>query len=470
MYIKKLLTDIRFWIVFFFLFRLYGITFPPLEIGHNWRQTTVTMVARNYLEVDNNILYPRVDFAGEKTGITGMEFPILNYMIYLVSEVFGYQHWYGRLINLIISSLGIWFFFRLVKKYYTQEVAFYSSFILIVSIWFGISRKIMPDTFSMSLVIAALFYGTNYLEEKSKSYRNLLLYFILMVIGVLSKLPAGFILVVFGFFYLNKEITVQKKVILGVTTFIGLIPVVWWYFYWVPYLVEEYEFWHFFMGVSFSEGFQQIMDNLGKTLERFYKTPIQYSGLLAFLIGLFFAIREKAWKVYALFIITFLCFSIIVFKAGFTFYHHNHYIIPFTPVIALVAGYGISKIKRSYITWVFLLVIASESIGDRLEGIAIKEADEKIVNLESDLDKFSNRDDLILINSGFYPTPIYFTHRKGWIATNEMIANPQLIDIIEERGLKYIVILKRAFGTSITLPYKVILNNEDYAIYSLQKE
>ena len=67
-----LLKDIRFWIVLLFTVRLFGITNPPLEVGHNWRQTTVTMVARNFLEVDNDVLYPRVDIAGEKTGITGM--------------------------------------------------------------------------------------------------------------------------------------------------------------------------------------------------------------------------------------------------------------------------------------------------------------------------------------------------------------------------------------------------------------
>ena len=37
--INALVKDIRFWIVLFFLIRMYGITMPPLEMGHNWRQT-----------------------------------------------------------------------------------------------------------------------------------------------------------------------------------------------------------------------------------------------------------------------------------------------------------------------------------------------------------------------------------------------------------------------------------------------
>src|SRR5256885_261898 len=101
----SIFSDIRFWIVLYFLIRLFHITQPPLEVAHNWRQSTGLMVSRNFYEVEANILYPRVDMAGDKTGITGTEFPLLNYLIYLVAKVFGWADWYGRLINLIVSSL-----------------------------------------------------------------------------------------------------------------------------------------------------------------------------------------------------------------------------------------------------------------------------------------------------------------------------------------------------------------------------
>ena len=100
----KLLKDIRFWIFLFFLVRLFGITDPPLEAMHSWRQALTNMIARNFLEVSPNIFFPRIDTAGDLTGIIGSEFPLLSYLVFLVSEIFGYEHWYGRLINLIISS------------------------------------------------------------------------------------------------------------------------------------------------------------------------------------------------------------------------------------------------------------------------------------------------------------------------------------------------------------------------------
>jgi hypothetical protein len=77
-HIRTMLRDIRFWIVVFFILRLVGITNPPLETGHNWRQSLTCMIARNFLEIDNNIAYPRIDMAGEKPALLVLNFRFLT--------------------------------------------------------------------------------------------------------------------------------------------------------------------------------------------------------------------------------------------------------------------------------------------------------------------------------------------------------------------------------------------------------
>lgn len=467
---RKTLKDIRFWIFVLFIIRLIGITNPPLEVGHNWRQTTVTMVSRNFLEVDNNIFYPRIDIAGEKSGITGMEFPLLNYMIYIISMIFGYQHWYGRLINLLISSIGLFYFYKLTRKYFTEQVAFYSTILLAVSIWFQFSRKVMPDTFSMSLIIACIYYGSNYLENtlSKNNFLYLICYGVLMSLGVLSKLPSGFLLVAFVFFILDKNIPIKRKVIFSIVSLIGILPVVVWYYYWVPYLVDKYGFWHFFMGKGFSQGFSEILQNLNDTLSKFYDTALKFIGFGVFLYGLGYSIKKGDSKIYFLFILTFISFSIVIFKAGYTFPHHSYYVIPFVPVMALIAGYGLSKIKYSKLALILLIVISIEGIANQQHDFRIKKKDRQLLNLEKDLDSLSLRSDLIIINSGNYPTPMYFAHRKGWVNTNDKIRDEEYIKSLKDKGLKYIVILKRSFATETTLNrYKIVLENEDYSIYEL---
>lgn len=473
LHIIRILRDIRFWIVLFFLIRLIGIGNPSLEVGHNWRQTTVTMVARNFLEVDNNIFYPRIDMAGEKTGITGMEFPLLNYLIYLTAEVLGYQHWYGRLINLIVSSLGLWFFFKLLRKYFNEETAFYSTIILTVSVWFQFSRKIMPDTFAMSIIIACIYYGTNYLEgtQSKKRYLNLAAYFVLLMLGVLSKLPSAYLLIIFGIFLLNKQITLKRKLIFSVVSLAGLVPGLIWYFYWVPHLVKEYDYWHFFMGKSISQGYQEIRQNPISTTKRFYDTALKFVGFGAFLYGLVISIIKKEWRIPLILILSLAGFSVIMLKGGYTFFHHNYYIIPFVPVMALIAGYGLSKIGNNKFAILLLIVISIEGIANQHHDFRIMESEKALLNLEKDLDKVSSRNELILINSGTYPTPMYFAHRKGWITSNYQIKDKEYIEELSEKGLKYIVIMKKVFGTEITINWaEVLLENEDYCIYRIYPE
>jgi len=461
------LTDIRFWIILFFAIRLYGITNPPLEVAHNWRQSTVTMVARNFYETDSNILYPRVDFAGDKTGITGMEFPFLNYLVYLFSLVFGYGHWYGRLINLVVSSIGVFYFFKIVRKYFGKDVAFYSSLVLLSSIWFAYSRKIMPDTFSMSLVLTGLYYGTAFLDTGSRKTRNLFLYVLFMLSGILFKLPSAYLLVLFLPFFSNKKIDRNSKLLFLVTNILLFVPIGLWYLYWVPHLVEKYGFWHFFMGKSIAQGVVEISQNISITFEKFYFDALKFVGFGVFLFGLWMGFYKKNRMLLAIFLLCSFSFLIIMLKAGFTFSQHSYYIIPFVPVMALFCGYGISQMIHRRIIFIVLAAIIIEGILDQKQDFFLKDREIAIASLESDLDKFTNRDDLIFINSGNNPTAMYFAHRKGWIASNQQVSDTGFINSIKIKGCKYVIILKQCFGTGIDLNYHLIFSNVHYTIYKL---
>lgn len=462
----NILLDIRFWIILFFIIRLHGITRPPLEFAHNWRQTTVCMVSRNFLEIDANIFYPRLDIAGEKTGITGMEFPIFNYLIYVFSKIFGYEHWYGRLINLFISSFGIWYFYKLLQKYFSLEIAKYAAFILLFSIWFSYSRKIMPDTFSMSFIIAALYYGSNYFDRSTKTI-NLILYMLLASIGILSKLPSAYLLTIFILFIFNSSFTSRTKLNFILANVLLMIFPAFWYFSWVPHLVQTYGFWHFFMGKPIIEGFHEISNYWSESLKKFYSSAVKYIAFIFFISGLLVAFYYKKLRFIYIFSICFFFFFLIICKAGWTFAHHEYYIIPFVPVMCLFAAYGLSLLKIKALLYISLIAIGFEGFVNQKHDFRIKENFGNLENLENSLDPFSKKTDLIMINSGLFPTPMYFAHRKGWVETNEKILDKEYLNGAIGLGLKYIVILKRALGTEIKLDFPCVFNNEDYAIYKV---
>ncbi len=461
------LKDIRFWIIFFAILRMYGITNPPLEMGHAWRQTTVAMAARNFLEIEPNILYPRIDISEDLTGITGMEFPLLNYLIYLLSLVFGYEHWYGRLINLIVTSIGCWFSFKLLRKYFSEQMSFLSTFVLIVSLWFPYARKIMPDTFAMSLVIIGIYYGTNYLENKGNQTFNLLMYALPTLAGLLSKLPSGFILAVYAIPIFNKTLAIQRKILFCAVSAMLCVPVAWWYFYWVPHLVSEFGLWHFFMGKGFAEGAREIAANMGGTLKHFYDYALKYIGFFVFMGGLILCIIRKERLLLAIFGLTFATFVVVILKSGWTFVHHTYYIVPFVPIMAIFAGYALTAIDKKKLRLLLLTAIVLENLLNNRTDFIIKNIRKPIAQLETVLDEFSAPTDRIVINSDQNPAPMYFAHRKGWVASNEQLSNPKYLTDLQQRGCKYVVVLKQTFGEYLELNLEVVFDNNAYKIYKL---
>ena len=243
-----LLRDVRFWILLFFCLHLTTIMLPPLEPASTWRQTDGLMVSRNFYEVDPNILFPRVDVAGDKTGIVGCEFPFLNYLIYVVSLVFGFESWYGRLINLCVSSVGVFFLYLLIRDYFNHKTALWSCILVLVSQWFTYNRTNIPDTFSASLCLISVYYGVKYLE--SGRVLQLLIFLILGTLGCLNKISAGCFLTLLAIPFFKGDGSLMRKSMLVASSAL-LIAAVWlWYFFWVTHLNQAYGFGsHFFMGM-----------------------------------------------------------------------------------------------------------------------------------------------------------------------------------------------------------------------------
>lgn len=475
--------DVRFWILLFFLLRLIGITQPPLEVAHNWRQTTVTMVSRNFYETDARIWLPKVDMAGEKSGITGMEFPLFNYLIYLMSLLFGYTHWYGRLINLVISSAGIWAFYRLVKRFLDEKTAFNATLILLPSLWLMYSRKIMPDTFSVALVVLGLDAACRWLYDR-KAWPWLCVAALLIAAGLLSKVPAGLALALLPFLLLDKTQPVKRRLILFAVSTAALLPTLWWYAFQVPFLNEKGGFVHFFMGKPFLDGAAELMERIGLMAGMFYDIALKFSGFALFLIGLvsLFFVPDK--KLLVWFLLSSLLFLGFMFRAGENFVRHSYYMVPFIPVMAVVAALGLSRLsaglipnagtKRANVTakprlqWLptaLLALVILEGVLNQQHDLRIKDESKALLRLETLMDSLDPSGGLVAVNSGQYPTPLYFAHRKGWLLENHQMANEKLTDSLKTLGLKKIIVLKKAFGTPISLNKTILYDDADFSVY-----
>ena len=67
---------------------------------HVWRQCNTLAVARNYYQEDMNILKPRVDHRKGTDGVTGMAFPLYEYLLASIYKEFGFKPYTHRFLQL----------------------------------------------------------------------------------------------------------------------------------------------------------------------------------------------------------------------------------------------------------------------------------------------------------------------------------------------------------------------------------
>jgi len=455
--------DFRFWVLLFFVLRMYGITNPPLEAAHNWRQTLTCSIARNFYEVDPNIFYPRVDIDGEKSGIIASEFPVFNYLIYLVSKIFGYSHWYGRLINLIISSLGIYFFYLIIRKYFSSSHALFSGILLLCSLWFMYSRKIMPDTFSISLVIMGLYFALEFLYRHK--VWHLVLFLLLSAVGGLSKIPSLLILSVLIIPFFSGSVKKNAKVALMIASGAVLSIAGLWYYYWVPHLQHTFGF-QLFFEKDLKTGISEISNYWREALQKFYFGAfLSYIAFGMFLLGLFYAFKSTSKTVLFVFITGLLAFIFFAVKTGAVFPTHSYYILPFVPFMAFVAGYGMTKIRVCYLQVLIIAAVMVESLANQQHDFRIKDKEIYLLHLENLCDKISARNDLVAFSGGPGYQQVYFAHRRGWSLDNGTWNDPGYLSSIKRKGCKLLFINKK--DSTVKLNYEIIFENENYTVYKL---
>ena len=460
----KLKYDIRFWLLILFLLRLIGITNPPLEMSHSWRQSLTAMISRNFIEYGPNLLYPRIDMGGIREGIIGSEFPFFNYLIYLFDKMFGYDHWYGRLINLSVTTVGVFYFFRLIKGLMTERIAFFSALLLALSVWFGFARKIMPDTFSVSLVIIGLFYAYNYLVNSNKW--SLLCFFIFITLGVLCKIPAVSLCAVLVVMFFVPQIEFYKKVAVSIVSILSGAVVSWWYFYWVPYLVATYRY-ELFFPRSFSEGIQEIVTVVPDLLEKFYF--VAFSSFIAFaccLGGLAYLSKRNNIRKFTLIGISSISviFGLFIIKTGIVFPKHSYYVVPFVPVMAFIAGCFLSQLKAKYAV-VLTLLIGVESVANQQDDMFIKDSQRYKLTLKDIASGYVPKDSLVIMNTTWSPQQIFFAERRGWSEYTETLLKPGYLDSLQDLGGSYLI-WDLHYGASPKTD-GILYKDLNYAVYKL---
>lgn len=449
-------------IAIMFTLRLFHITDPPIEVAHNWRQTTSMMVARNFHQLDANILYPTIDETGENRGVVGMEFPAIPYAIHLISIPFGYDHWYGRLIVLLIVTIGSWYFFLLTRLNLKEKTAMWATILFTASSLIHLGRKVMPDPAALSLVIVALYYGFTYLKEGSTL--RLVAYFLFAAMGTLIKIPFGLYLSLLAFPFFQSNIPAFRRGLFTAASLIVLFMVWWWYFNWNMHLAEEFGQWYN-SGKKLSEGAAEITQHMGEVLERFYFSAYHSFiwGILS-IVGVVYLLFKRSQLAIAVTAVLLPLIALYMMKSGSLFSHHGYYALILVPWLAVCGALFLEKINAR-IAVIILVVGLIESVANQQHDFFIKPASFRKLQLESIANDISKSEDLVALVSNANPNEFYFLNRKGWLVDPGQCNASHLQDLTN-RGCRFLFTPRERLP--IDIPYSVAFDYEHYVVYQLK--
>lgn len=464
---KQWLADVRLWIGVLFLVRLYHLDLPPTDI-HSYRQGLTLGTAKCFLEVDWNIFAPRTILSDSRPGYEVMEFPLLNYCIFLLWKVFGEAHWVFRLLGISVASAGLWHFYKIARRFLQENGALAATVLFGTSICFMYARKAMPDVFSLSLVLASVSIGWDYLEKGGRW--RLPVFSVLAGAGLLSKIPAASAMVLLLAPYFDRRIAINRKIWLTVFGAVAVAAMSAWYFVWIPWAEKAHQHTWFFRLPLRQAWFELWIKASRYTEDRFVPDALQSRGAYVFVVlGIFFIFYRKNVRLFGVWLAYSAIFLVFMLQVGIVFCSHEYYVIPYTPMMGLLAGWGLQQtVKHQGLFLLILFLLAAEAIWWKREDFFPGAPEAPYGRLREIVDKVVPPGSKVLTVGKSEPDPAmhYMTGRRGW-SERKRALDTTWLNGEATVGLDYAIVY-RAY-TADSLRYPTVYEDPDFRVYKIKK-
>lgn len=378
----------KFILLIFVLVALYlqfpkYLEFRPIA-DHTWAQCDRASVARNYAQESMNFFLPRVHYTAGKTGISGLEFPIINYSAAIMYKAFGFHERYYRLIMLLLVFSGLFALIKLTNLFINN---IFLSIIVCLSWYLSpvlvcYTPNFIPDAGSLGLILVAWY--AYFKTTKSNEAKFHILFFLtgalaclikltslISVISILSVSTLNLLLPEKNKFYRNN---ISLWYILYCTAIIGFTYL--WYTY-ATYLNEKYESWIFLMKSNPPQSYHELIFNFKYIWNRFYKIYFSPGFYILFILSVVVTIiKIKKANPLLLIILIHLYLGSFAFLVLMNrqFIYHEYYFISLLPVFffqLLIAVEILRKIEPGFInkwqiiTLLFAAITVSNAISAR---------------------------------------------------------------------------------------------------------
>jgi len=351
--LKNLIAPVLFFTALIWFYNYLGF-FETMQMRpssiHMWAQCERASIALNYAETDMNFFLPRIHKFNQGDGITGMEFPLVNYVPAICYKLFGFNEIYFRGFVLLTIVLGLYLFYKLLlmvtdNNYFLSLGLTGAGYFSPVLIYY--SNSFMPDITSLGFALAAWYFFFKFVKKGGR--KTFYFFWTFAVLAALVKITSLLVILVVMCvlvldqlkFFNNQEKgflferRVRWKIFLAGIA--GIIVVASWYLY-ARWLSSHY-----------SEGFALVavpVDNLEnfhivwneiKRSHRYeyysYEGYILFMSIIA-LLGVGFKFVNRLYFIVTLLtVLGSMCFVYLMF---WQFKDHDYYIITISTSVFLL--------------------------------------------------------------------------------------------------------------------------------------
>lgn len=302
---------------------------PPLSV-HQGAQADRASIALNYAQVSMNFFKPRVMELNTTDGITPVEFPIVNYTVAILYQVFGYHPFIYRFLMWLIMGWGLWAVFDLLFFYLKHltsalllSLAWYCGPILVFY-----TPNFIPDTASLALMMLALRLWVKH--PSTFTFKTGCWFAFFAGLSCLIKISSG----IFVIAILIAEVLNYKKFRPGILwACISVFMMVFSWYYYCQWLQNQVRGSYFTMNMvlagSYSEFKEWLHIYYHNWLHNVYNSA-QWIFILGGILSVPFLKGERNLKVLAMVSLS-GCLAFYLLMQG-QFRYHDYYIIPLLPV------------------------------------------------------------------------------------------------------------------------------------------
>lgn len=324
---------------------------------HMWAMCDRGSIARNYAQEDMNLFLPRVHETKDGEGITGLEFPIMNYGAAVCYKIFGFSEFWYRLLMFIVYASGLYASY-LITGFFLSSISYrYLSVFLfsITPILTYYAANFIPDTASFGFMMIAWYFFFSYFKQPT--FVKFLLLTLFASLALLVKLTSAIgVIIMLGIivwsyirknnFELSKLNFTRPLVLFACLISFGLTYG--WYAY-AKYLNETYGLTVFLMKSMRPESLaaiKNVAEHVNEIWVQFYFPKVYYYLFLITLIFIISQIRKSNEQLMLIFVGYFFGVLSFIYLMFVQFGDHDYYIITLLPFLYFMFLLGFNSLEK----------------------------------------------------------------------------------------------------------------------------